>query len=71
MKRWARTCSVSTVVLSRVEQTDGPAIRSQVVGRKREKTGHTKKEKKAKLSEAKATAIGCTNEKVETAKKSL
>ena len=56
-KQWVRTCSVSTVVRARVEQNDGPAIRSQTIGRKREATGHMKKEKKAKQSEAKATAI--------------
>jgi hypothetical protein len=54
-----------------VEQTDGLAIRSQVVGRKREATGHMKMENKAKHSEAKATAIGCKNEKAKAAKKSL
>ena len=70
-KQWVRTCSVSTVVRARVEQTDGPAIRSQTIGRKREATGHMKKEKKAKHSEAKATAIGCKNEKFEFVKKSL
>ena len=71
MKQWVRTCLVSTVVRARVEQTDGPAIRLQTIGRKREATGHMKMEKKAKHSEAKATAIGCKNEKVESAKRSL
>jgi hypothetical protein len=56
---------VSTVVRARVDQTDGPAIRCKSVGRKRETIGHINKEKKAKLSEAKSTAFGCKNEKVE------
>ena len=54
-----------------MDQTDGLVIRSQIVGRKREATGHTKKEKKAKDLEAKAAAIEYKNEKVEVSKKSL
>ncbi len=56
---------------ARVEQTDGPAIRSQTVGRKREATGHMKKEMNAKHSKAKATVIGFKNEKIEAAKKMI
>ena len=71
-KQRVRTCSVSIVVRARVEQADGPAIQSQVVGMKREAIGHMKKDKKVKHSKAMATeAIGCKNEKVEAANTSL
>jgi hypothetical protein len=56
-KQWVRTSAISTVVRARVEQADGPAIRSLSSGRKRMATGHMNKEKKAKHTEAKAAAI--------------
>ena len=61
MKHVVRTSAVNTVVRARVEQTDGQAIRSRAVGRKREATGRMSKERKAKHLDAKATAIGIKN----------
>ncbi len=53
MKQWVRFVAMSTVVHARVEQVDGPAIRSQSSGRKRSTTVHMNKYKKAKYSDAK------------------
>ena len=45
-EQWVRFAAMSTVVRARVEQADGPAIRSKSVGRKRSTTGHMNKDKK-------------------------
>jgi hypothetical protein len=53
-KKWVRFIdAMITVVRARVEQADGPAIRSQSSGRKRSTTGHMNKDKKAKHEDAK------------------
>ena len=48
---------MSTVVRARVEQLDGPAVRSQSAGRKRSTTGHMNKDKKAKYEDAKDAVV--------------
>jgi len=67
-KQWVRFAAMSTVVRARVEQVDGPSIRSQFAGRKRAATGHMNKEKKAMHEDAKETVVILKKEHIKNRK---
>jgi len=56
-KEWVRTTAISIVVRQRVEQVEGPAIRSLGGGRKRATTGHMGKAKMMKHEASKQEVI--------------
>ena len=66
-KEWVRTVAVSTVVRQRVEQDQGPAVRSQKK-RFRTATGHMSKAKLQKHEESKDKVMMVKQEQVEAAK---